>query len=347
MLDVDFIVLVQSPPNRRNHARTTPNLPFLPHLEEREKIMSNTIYADAREDQDPLLGLLKHHLQGQTSRIWRFYAEAGDEKKAKRCEECGTFPLFELWEHLMTAERRRKLKSANFCKVRWCPTCAWLKSRKYAGEVRSILIQLEALRPVRYIFLTLTTRNVLLPELKTALKTMSRAFNRLTEMPEFKGVVLGYIRALEALGGNTQAGEAHPHFHVLLVVKPSYFSNGYITQARWSELWQRCLRADYVPVVDVRKVKPKCEGRTARDSGIFETVKYIAKPQSVGSLCQKDFEELDRQMKGVKQYTQGGVLKDFKPEKSEGFSSEEWKLIGIEFYAWAGKDYRLEKYKPV
>ena len=310
-------------------------------------ITMDNIHADTREDQDPLLGLLKHHLQGYISHVWRFYAEAGDEKKAKRCEECGTLPLFELWEHLMTAERRRKLKGANFCKVRWCPTCAWLKSRKYAGEVRSILTQLESLRPVRYVFLTLTMKNVPLTELKDALKTMNRAFKLLALSPEFKGVVLGYVRALEALGGNTPAGEAHPHFHVLLVVKPEYFSKGYITQARWSELWQRCLRADYVPVVDVRKVKPKCEGRTARDSGIFETVKYIAKPQDIGSLCQSDFEELDRQMKGIKQYTQGGILKDFEPKKDEGFSPEEWKLLGIEFYEWAGNEYRLKKYKPV
>ena len=222
-----------------------------------------------------------------------------------------------------------------------------MKSRKYAGEVRSILTQLEALRPVRYVFLTLTMKNIPLPELKDALKTMNKAFKRLMELEEFKGVVLGYVRALEALGGNTPAGEAHPHYHCLLVVKPEYFSRGYITQARWAELWQRCLRVDYVPVVDVRKVKPKCEGRTARDSGIIETVKYIAKPQSVGSLCQSDFEELDRQMKGIKQYTQGGVLKDFDPKKDEGFSTEEWKLLGIEFYEWAGKEYRLLKFKPV
>ena len=283
----------------------------------------------------------------KTSHVWRFYAEAGNEQKAKRCRECGTFIKVELWEHLLTAEQKRRLKNANFCDVRWCLVCAWRKAGKYASEVRSVLIQLEALRPVRYLFLTLTMKNQPLPELKTALKTMNKAFKRLTESVEFESAVLGYIRALEVLGGNTQAGEAHPHFHVLLVVKPEYFSRGYITQARWAELWQRCLRADYLPVVDVRRVKPKREGLSARDSAIIETLKYIAKPQSVGSLCQKDFEELDRQMKGVRQYTQGGVLKGFKPEKSEGFSPEEWKLIGIEFYAWAGKDYRLEKYKPI
>ncbi|KAK6048799.1 Replication protein [Cooperia oncophora] len=123
--------------------------------------------------------------------------------------------------------------------------------------------------------------------------------------------------------------------------EPEYFSGkGYITQARWSELWQRCLRADYIPVVDVRKIKPKSAEWTARDSAIFETLKYLAKPQDIRSLCQKDFEELDRQTKGTKQYTQGGVLKDFKPEESEDFSPEEWKLIAEEFYQWLGKNYK-------
>ena len=310
-------------------------------------MLRDTIHRDLCENQEHLSSFRKHRLRSKRDNLRQFYAEAGDERRAERCGDCGTFLKFEHYKHLPTEERGRKLKSANFCDVRWCSMCAWRKSRKYASETRSVLTQLEALRPVRYVFLTLTMRNIPLPELKDALKTMNRAFKLLALSPEFKGVVLGYVRALEALGGNTPAGEAHPHFHVLLVVKPEYFSKGYITQARWSELWQRCLRADYVPVVDVRKVKPKCEGRTARDSGIFETVKYIAKPQDIGSLCQSDFEELDRQMKGIKQYTQGGILKDFEPKKDEGFSPEEWKLLGIEFYEWAGNEYRLKKYKPV
>ena len=303
-------------------------------------MLKDTIHRDLCGNQEHLSSFKEHRLKSESENLGRAYAEAGDEKKAQRVRECGTYLAFELYEHRLTAEQRRKLKGANFCKVRWCPMCAWQKARKYAGEARSILTQLEALRPVRYVFLTLTMRNVPLTELKDALKTMNRAFKRLTELEEFKGVVLGHVRALEVLGENTPAGEAHPHFHCLLVVKPEYFSRGYISQARWAELWQRCLRVDYVPVVDVRKVKPKSDKWTARDSAIIETLKYMAKPQSVGSLCQKDFEELDRQTKGTKQYTQGGVLNDFKPEQADNFTPEEWKLIAKEFYQWAGKDYK-------
>lgn len=303
-------------------------------------MLRDTIQHDPRENQEHLSSFKERRLQAESTNLSRFYAEAGDEKKAKRCEECGTYLAFSVYENFQTAEQKRKLKGANFCDVRWCPMCAWRKQRKFAGEVRSVLTQLEALRPVRYVFLTLTMRNQHITELKTAIKTMNRAFNLLTKSPEFNSVVLGYVRALEVLGGSTSAGEAHPHFHVLLVVKPEYFSKGYITQARWAELWQRCLRADYIPVVDVRKIKPKSAEWTARDSAIFETLKYLAKPQDIRSLCQKDFEELDRQTKGTKQYTRGGVLKDFKPEESEDFSPEEWKLIAEEFYQWLGKNYK-------
>ena len=200
---------------------------------------------------------------------------------------------------------------------------------------------MEALRPVKYVFLTLTVKNPPLTELKDTLKAMNKAFNRLADSPEFKSGVLGYIRALEALGGNTQAGEAHPHFHCLLVVKPSYFKgNKYISQARWSELWQRSLKVDYTPVVDVRRIRQKSAEWSDVDSAIFETLKYLAKPQDIQRLSQADFEELDRQMRNAKQYTRGGVLKTLKPREREELDPAIWEKLEREFYQWVGGKYK-------
>ena len=304
--------------------------------------MRETIQHDPRENQE-LSRLEKSRLKAESVDLAKRFREAGDERKSERCEKCGTFLEFELYEHLMTEERKRSLKSANFCEVKWCPMCAMIKQRKLANETRSILKQVEALRPVKYVFLTLTVKNPPLTELNSTLKTMNKAFKLLTKSEEFSSVVLGYIRALEALGGSTQAGEAHPHYHCLLVVKPSYFKNNYISQARWSELWRRSLKVDYTPVVDVRRIRQKSAEWSEVDSAIFETLKYLAKPQDIKRLSQEDFEELDRQMRNAKQYTRGGVLKDIKPEKDDGFSPEEWELIGREFYQWlkAEGHYRL------
>ena len=306
--------------------------------------MSKTIYRDPCENQE-LSRLEKSRLKAESVDLAKRYREAGDERKSERCEKCGTFLEFELYEHISTEERKRSLKSANFCEVKWCPMCAMIKQRKLANETRSILKQVEALRPVKYVFLTLTVKNPPLTELNSTLKTMNKAFTLLAKSEEFSSVVLGYIRALEALGGSTQAGEAHPHYHCLLVVKPEYFGKGYITQARWSELWRRSLKVDYTPVVDVRRIRQKSAEWSEVDSAIFETLKYLAKPQDIKRLSQEDFEELDRQMRNAKQYTRGGVLKDIKPEKDDGFSPEEWELIGREFYQWlkaAGHYERVE-----
>jgi plasmid rolling circle replication initiator protein Rep len=297
------------------------------------------IQHDRCENQE-LSRLEKSRLKAESVDLAGRFKEAGDKKKSERCEKCGTFLEFELYEHISTEEQKRKLESANFCKVKWCPMCAMIKQRKLANETRSILKQVEALRPVKYVFLTLTIKNPSLTELNSTLKTMNKAFKLLTKSEEFSSVVLGYIRALEALGGSTQAGEAHPHYHCLLVVKPSYFKDKYISQARWSELWRRSLKVDYTPIVDVRRIRQKSAEWSEVDSAIFETLKYLAKPQDIKRLSQADFEELDRQMRNAKQYTRGGVLKDIKPEKDDGFSPEEWELIGREFYQWVNGKYK-------
>ena len=294
--------------------------------------------------QDLLKKWTKSRLKADSVDLAKRYREAGDPKKAKRCEECGTFLEFCEYQRKETSERNKSLKSANLCKARLCPMCAMNKERKLLNELKSILKQIEASRPVKYIFLTLTVKNPPITKLKDTLKAMNKAFKLLTKSEEFSSSVLGYIRALEVLGGSTQEGEAHPHFHCLLVVKPSYFKgNKYISQERWSELWQRSLKVDYTPVVDVRRIRQKSAEWSDIDSALCETLKYLAKPQDIQRLSQADFEELDRQMRNAKQYTRGGLLKEIAPIKDDGFNPEEWELIGREFYRWLKAEGRYER----
>ena len=291
-----------------------------------------------RHNQDTVSQFKQHRLKTESVKLSKYYKNAGNIKKAKRCEECGTFLTFDIWQHRKTEEQKRSLESANFCKARLCPMCAWIKQRKLANKVRSILKQIETTRPVKYIFLTLTVKNPPLKQLHSTLKTMNKAWKLITTSPEFKQGILGYIRALEVLGGNTMTGDAHPHYHILCVVKPSYFKTHYISQAHWSQLWQRALKVDYVPIVDVRRIRPKSEEWTDTDSAIFEALKYIAKPQNIQKLSQPEFEELDHQARYAKQYTRGGVMK-INPTESNEFSPEEWERISREYYQWAGNHY--------
>ena len=67
---------------------------------------------------------------------------------------------------------------------------------------------------------------------------------------------------------------AHPHFHALLLVKPSYFAKGYIKQSDWVEMWAKALRADYLPSVNVKAVKATLTKKDASNS-----IKQSERPQ--------------------------------------------------------------------
>jgi hypothetical protein len=86
------------------------------------------------------------------------------------------------------------------------------------------------------------------------------------------------------------------------MVRPSYFSRGYVSQARWTELWQECGRLDYVPVVDVRIVKGDMK------KAVQETLKYSVKPADMEAdgvwLL-----ELTRQVHKLRFIATGGALK--------------------------------------
>ena len=301
--------------------------------------MSDCIY-NPDEWQERLSSFAKHRKGVEMAKLSKFYAIAGETKKAKRCEECGTFLAFNVYRHKETGEQKRTLDGANFCEVRWCPMCAWRKSRKLVGEFKSLLAQVEEQQPVKYLFLTLTVENPPLTELRATLKQMSNAFRNMTKTPEFRDVV-GFIRTLEVLGGKTKRGLAHPHYHTLMVVKPEYFTKGhYVPQARWCEVWKRCLKVDYTPIADVRRIKPKREGWSAIESALFETLKYLAKPQEIKKLTPDEFIVFDQQTKGAQQYARGGVLKTLKPREREELDPAIWEKLEREFYQWVGGKYK-------
>jgi hypothetical protein len=100
-----------------------------------------------------------------------------------------------------------------------------------------------------------------------------------------------------------------------MMVEPGYFDGkNYLSQQKWTQMWQDCLRADYTPVVDVRVVKPKkkaLEGQTdaAIQAAVAETFKYTVKPDD---LRREDFLiGVTEQLSGTRAIALGGVLKKF------------------------------------
>lgn len=197
--------------------------------------------------------------------------ESVDTAKAARLRECATMLQF-----TQQAEGLR-LRRANFCRVRLCPMCSWRRSLKVAGQMQQIMEEIQAKEPMAYVLLTLTVRNVSGDDLGDTIDAMMQGWNRFVQRVAYKDAVKGYYRALEITHNLDYSSEFfdsfHPHFHVLLAVKPSYFtSRYYLSQAKWMRLWQEAMRLSYSPSVDVRRVK----GNSA--AAVAEVAKYAVKP---------------------------------------------------------------------
>lgn len=250
------------------------------------------------------------------------------ERYAERMADCSTFLAYGF------SDDGLKLKNANFCRVRHCPVCQWRRSMLWKANMYVAYEEIKVKYPThRWLFLTLTVKNCEITELRDTLQDMNDAWRRLIKRVEFMKGVEGWIRTTEVtrpkdirdkdkkykricpITGNTHA---HPHFHIMLLVRPSYFAKNYIKQERWGELWQSVLRVDYQPLVDIRTVKPnKKKGQTEEDaikSAVMETLKYSVKPDDMigdGSKRANDwFYELTKQTFKLRFVSSGGVLKD-------------------------------------
>lgn len=225
------------------------------------------------------------------------------------------------------------LKQAFFCRVRYCPVCQWRKSLLWKALMYKSYDEIMQKYPThRFVFLTLTIKNPLVVDLRETIQHMNKSWQRLIKRKEFS-VVDGWVRTTEVTRPTlpkknkksptvycpkTKNTHAHPHFHVILMVKPSYFKGQrYIKQARWAELWGDCLRVDYLPVVDIRTVKAK-KGNNDDDgvkSAIVETLKYAVKPDDIiedyqNTKSREWFFELTRQTHKLRFVATGGVLKN-------------------------------------
>lgn len=256
-----------------------------------------------------------------------------NQKKGEKCEECGNFLFFNDLEHIDTKEKTTILKRANFCKIKWCSHCASKKAKKVFAENLSIFKQIENEKKVAYIFLTLTIKNLPLDKLREACKEMSIAFQKFIQYKAFKRAVKGYFRGFEFMGDNTKAGEAHPHYHIILIVDKYYFKNkDYIKHSEWQEMWRKALKADYTPMVNIKKIT---ENKNKKKGGkksiplyeaVAETGKYSIAPSTISQMSKNNFETLDRETHKIRQYNRGGIMKQYKPD-IEKLNEEEWKVI--------------------
>lgn len=216
-----------------------------------------------------------------------------------------------------------KLYSAHFCRCRFCPTCQGRRSLMWNGRARKGIEKALADYPkLRFVFATFTVVNCPLAELRETVRCMNEAWRRLILRSAWPG--LGFIKSVEVT--RSKDGLAHPHIHAIIAVPPSYFTHGYLSQAKWTELWQSCLRVDYKPIVNIKAIKPK-PGRESDSyvdsviSAVVECVKYSAKDSDLLGSPPKSqlsnaewLQGLTEQLLNTRAVAVGGILKDYLSE---------------------------------
>lgn len=246
--------------------------------------------------------------------VRRLYQDIGYDRYAERIEDCSKWLEFAL-RTAETGEMTPKLFAARFCRVRHCPVCQWRKSLMWRARFLKVMPKVIADHPsARYVFLTLTVRNCPVQDLKQTVMAMNAAWHRLIKRKQFPAV--GFVRSLEVTR-NSQDNTAHPHFHCLLMVKPSYFSTGYLSQLAWTDLWQDCLKVDYKPVVNIKAVKGKkgkqSEGTDSLIPAICETLKYSVKEADL-VVDAVWLQEITKQLHKTRSIAVGGILKQYLSE---------------------------------
>ena len=264
----------------------------------------------------------------QSELVEALYSGTDFASYAARINKCSQFLGFDWVSDELTGEVGLHLEQARFCRVRYCPVCQWRKSLMWRARFYNAVPRiLETFPSHRFVFLTLTVQNCAVTDLGSVVARMNQAWSKLTRRKVFPGA--GWLKSVEVtrnqIQGSKWFGTAHPHLHALLMVDSGYFvGRRYIKQSAWRELWRDVLGVDYLPVVNVKAVKPKSsqEYAQALRSALTETLKYTVKPGDlVGDRVSDDLlptsdnrfwlVEITRQLSGSRSVAVGGALRDF------------------------------------
>lgn len=285
--------------------------------------------------------------------LYELYGEAGYPDYAARARDCATFLEFATPEG-----GERRLRTANFCKLRLCPMCIGRRARRSAWKLSQVLNQVEAEHKAKFLFLTLTMKNVTDgAELGAALEKLTKAWDRFSRQRPIARSVKGWFRSIEITRGDNQWHEDrktgkrvfrpdngyHPHIHAILAVEPDYFSREsrksgkYLNQSDLIERWQKALRVDYRPSVDIATTKARRKG-----GGVESASLAAAKESAKYPLKDEDYIDQDlpkeRAIEILRDYTEalrrrrltafGGWMKD-SARKLEAENLEDGDLVHV------------------
>ncbi|TNK94907.1 hypothetical protein DKP74_07115 [Fructilactobacillus sanfranciscensis] len=244
------------------------------------------------------------------------YEYHGDEFETQKLRnkgiivaDCGNRLIFKL-----DVSGNKKLSYAQFCRDRFCPLCNWRKTLRNSYEMINTLTHSLIKNPKsKFLFLTLTVKNVEGKDLRKIVKMMNKALTqKMLKRKKITKNLIGFVKNVEVTV-NRETMEFHPHIHLLFQVKSTYFKKGeYINQEMWQKFWKEAMKLDYDPMVNIQIIKSR-NGYGSLHSSVNEISKYSTKSTNYLSLNdEQDMDILDVlriELKGLRMLSYGGILK--------------------------------------
>jgi len=241
------------------------------------------------------------------------------DKRLEALDQCGEYLKYGQY-----SDNSTKLAEAHFCQLRLCPQCNWRRSLKLYAQVSEVTDAILKDKPsVRFLFVTLTVKNIKGNEIKETLDRINKGFQAMVQSKrKYKAAaglqksLLGYMKAVE-ITYNSDTDTFHPHMHIIFEVEAKYFSSRsrYISHEQWRDMWQSVMKLDYKPQVNVKSIKT--EGKDSKAKAIAEVAKYPVKSTDIISIEDQDkaVNALIDLHKGIFQrrfVTFGGDFKEYK-----------------------------------
>ncbi|HHA8850649.1 TPA: protein rep, partial [Streptococcus pneumoniae] len=138
---------------------------------------------------------------------------------------------------------------------------------------------------------------------------------------------------------NKKRDDYNPHFHVLIAVNKSYFTDKryYISQQEWLDLWRDVTGISEITQVQVQKI------RQNNNKELYEMAKYSGKDSDY-LINQKVFDAFYKSLKGKQVLVYSGLFKEAKKKLKNGDLDYLKEIDPTEyiyqiFYIWKQKEY--------
>lgn len=268
-------------------------------------------------------------------RMLQLHSGYKSDRAMQRITECGDYL------DLLTDVSGTHIKVAHgsYCHDRWCPICASRRMYRNMTELSAITSFLQsdpdtAWLPLsdmplfkelydkyggyhryRFVWVTLTVKNVIGHQLYDTVRKINKAWKRLYQSKSFMHGFCDGFCVIPECTYNKETDTYHPHIHVLIAVRNSYFRKyNIMRQHELLDLWKRSLRDPDLNSygADIRAVDPQTAVMNImqfKKDNITSVVDYMTKLDVSYLYSWNTFRYISEAYAGLQEYHYSGVFR--------------------------------------